>query len=210
MISPLFRRTASVGAVLLISACAATQGDRAPASASSDGDSASSTGGSSSTGGEGGFGLPLPVACSQAKPCAVGEYCNYYNDSCGASQGEGHCALISAECPDAEGPPVCGCDGIVHETTCAAASAGVDLAAAEGACSAPPDTFACGAMFCVFGEQYCKHWIAPSVWWACEPLPEACKPATPAPDCSCFGFQPDKGCGCKAVGETFLITCATE
>jgi hypothetical protein len=70
------------------------------------------------------------AACQQpcnstdvADPCPDGMYCQAPNNGCGA----GYCALAPVDC-QADGNPVCGCDGTTYDTYCDAWEAGVAIA----------------------------------------------------------------------------------
>jgi Kazal-type serine protease inhibitor domain len=58
--------------------------------------------------------------------CEDTQFCDYANDSCGATDETGKCMPRPSSC-DAEGPPVCGCDGQRYESECLANRAGTDV-----------------------------------------------------------------------------------
>lgn len=63
------------------------------------------------------------AACSSSDtptPCPDGMYCQAPNNGCGA----GYCTAIPTDC-QADGLPVCGCDGVTYDTYCDAWEAGV-------------------------------------------------------------------------------------
>lgn len=124
--------------------------------------------------------------------CASDEYCDFPDDTCGA---QGVCAKKPLGC-DSFYQPTCGCDGQVHGNGCEAASAGADVAS-TGGCVSPMGMFACGAIFCELGAEYCKEEY-PAVSGvplihSCKPLPEAC---AMMPYCSCLLDEP---CGSEWV-----------
>jgi hypothetical protein len=60
--------------------------------------------------------------------CNDGLYCDYADDTCGAADGAGVCRDPD-DCED--GALVCGCDGELHASPCAAAAAGVDVSTSD-------------------------------------------------------------------------------
>jgi hypothetical protein len=87
------------------------------------------------------------------------------------------------ECEDTG--PVCGCDGQVHTSQCAAQLAGVDLSGwACQAAQGPVGSFPCGIYFCDAATEVCRdqHGDACDHWFACEPRDPACPPPGDA-DC---------------------------
>jgi hypothetical protein len=67
--------------------------------------------------------------------------------------------------------PVCGCDGKVYASECAAHGAGVD-AWWEG-CAAPPGYFKCGGKFCRLTTEICYEGLGDTGdrWSSCDPRP---------------------------------------
>ena len=117
--------------------------------------------------------------CSPAAPCPSGDYCAYTPGLCGKGKHPGTCQPRPAACSDS-GAPVCGCDGRVHESACAAHAAGVDLAVMGGCGHTVPGFAACGPRYCDARTSYCQidlsDVLEPPTDHACLPLPPACLP----------------------------------
>lgn len=216
-------RGASVVAVavvgVLTAACSTVQNDPKAGDGSSGGaggasatTTATTGGGASGAAGTGGLGFGgdtgQPVACEVT--CSDGMFCSYggMQGDCGdGADGTGECVPVPAGCSD-PGPAgaVCGCDGTIYDTICAAHEAGVDVGSV---CVAPAGDFTCGYRFCTAGEQAC----AVDVVYAsvqCIPLPDSCKPGGgPAPDCSCWMPLPCDACDQDAAGN-FVLDCPSK
>lgn len=91
------------------------------------------------------------IECSKTAPCSSGAYCRYPDRLCGTGA-PGVCVAEPKNCGDASLAVVCGCDGVTHTSSCAAAAAGTDVS--QNGCALPPGTFACGDHVCVDGD-YC-------------------------------------------------------
>ncbi|APR79623.1 Kazal-type serine protease inhibitor domain protein [Minicystis rosea] len=133
-------------------------------------------------------------------PCAPDEYCDFPDDLCGATDGQGICMPRPTAC-DKNLDPVCGCDGAVHDNACDAAAAGADVSLLGG-CKAPQGTFACGSHFCTLGAHYCEYVISdvggePSTY-TCQPLPASCNGVT---TCACLADLPCGGPGCETTSD---------
>jgi len=102
-------------------------------------------------GGEGGGGgAPCNIT---GDSCQNGEYCDFGDDSCGASGVLGTCRPHRWGC---EALPTCACDGTVYTSACVASALDQDVSA-SGGCELPAGTFACGYTFCAIGQQYCQR-----------------------------------------------------
>jgi hypothetical protein len=138
-------------------------------------------------------------------PCDTGEWCDYPDDSCGIDDGSGTCTSVPTVCKPLE-EPVCGCDGTVYVTDCAAAMAGFDVSAA-GSCPPPAGDFACGHIFCDAATEYCRRSVSDVVGvpddWTCVALPNGCNPTA---DCDCLSGEV---CGdmCSVTGDGLRLTC---
>jgi hypothetical protein len=121
-----------------------------------------------------------PTVCAPSLPCALGERCVDPSSSCGQSSVAGACAPIPSSCNDPP-QPVCGCDGGVYASACAAALAGVDIGVER--CKPPPGQFACGPLLCKNAGQICRKTLVNGgpATYACVPTPPNCP----------------EGCGCK-------------
>jgi hypothetical protein len=137
--------------------------------------------------------------------CADTHWCDWDDNSCGGSDGTGTCQPRPDTCKPLE-EPVCGCDGTVYPTDCAAQMAGQDVADAGG-CTPAAGEFACGHLFCTAADDYCRRSVSDVAGipddWACIALPGGCG-ATP--DCTCLAGET---CGdmCAASGDGFVLTC---
>lgn len=176
-------------------------GDTGLAGSSTGGTTSSST--SSSTIGGGGGG-PCDEAGDGA--CGPGEYCDYPDDLCGTTGGEGTCTPRPSDCPSTH-DPVCACDGTVYENACAAEAAGVDVRSLAG-CPSPPGEFPCGSTYCEKDSEYCLAQPSgdPTVpdAYSCEPLPVNC--LAEGSTCECLA---DVACGihCQLAAGGFTLTC---
>ena len=153
-----------------------------------------------------------------ALTCPPNEYCVYSPGLCGKGKKPGTCRPKPITCND-KLDEVCGCDGKVHLSACAAQKAGVDLDV-TGACRERiPDKAACGAHFCDAYSSYCEIVLSdvfelPSDY-TCKPLPQACIPergrGKAAKDCACFpaGTKCLSFCGPIETGgiDGFHLTC---
>jgi len=145
-----------------------------------------------------------PAVCSAALPCAVGQYCESPNFTCGAGPLAGHCVPQPTAC-EPGGPVVCGCDGAVHPNACAARQQGVDLSQ-QSSCPSPVGEFACGPLFCTLSTEICRRIITvggpvPLDDFACLAAPAGCAsgccklcPACPA-NGGCTEICSDDGAG---------------
>jgi len=154
--------------------------------------------GASADGGAGGDDTPSDC---RVDGCPSGTECLPVGGSCGG---------VECRDPDADAcvdRPVCGCDGTVYPSNCAARDAGVG---AQGVvaigfatlCTTPPSGyFDCLGIFCDRATEYCdfhRHYgsstfpvpcEAGESWSAaeCHPLPPACDPNA---NCGCLTGEP--------------------
>lgn len=103
-------------------------------SAGGGGSGGTSSSSSTTTTGQGG----TTDVCGGKKglPCAIGQYCHFQPDaSCGIGDQTGVCLDIPHDCPP-DCPGVCGCDGQIYCSECAANQLGVDVNWQQG-CAEP-------------------------------------------------------------------------
>lgn len=158
-------------------------GNGSSSSSSSGSGGVSSSEGAASSGATSRAASSLSAASSGAAgSCGAGKWDSYWDNACGSGQD------TTVSCQDAPGTcetagSVCGCDGAVHDSECAARLAGVDVSDVGG-CAAPAGKFACGAHFCS-GAQYCVHTGDLQGMpdnFLCTNLPSGCG-GTPSCDC---------------------------
>ncbi len=128
---------------------------------------------------------PAPPGCATSG-CGAKEVCTFRDDSCGKSW-PGACEARPTTCPT-EGPPACGCDGVVYDNDCLAQQAGVDMGTG---CTAPPGLLLCGTRYCKAGAEYCRVTVlahAPMTYTSeCVPIPTDCPNGA---NCACLSNQP--------------------
>jgi hypothetical protein len=86
---------------------------------------------------------------------------------------------------------VCGCDGKVYDSKCAAHAAGVDVSTTAGCKQALADWAPCGGHYCDVRTSYCESFLSdvldPPTDYFCRPLPPGCLPGDSGPrGCECF------------------------
>ena len=136
--------------------------------------------------------------------CSADEFCDYEDNKCGITDGQGTCKPRPGACPAIVGPEVCGCDGKAHSTECAAEVDGTDLNA-NGTCDKVVGKFACGYLLCDVRNQYCRaepHASGPASY-TCATLP-VCQNT---PSCTCLAGE---RCGTQCTGDDkvgLTLTC---
>lgn len=147
--------------------------------------------------------------------CEPSRYCDYIEDTCGVSDGDGSCEPKPEACTDVI-EPVCGCDGKVYNNACEAAAAGIDLQS-MGGCPSPEGEFPCGPVFCSKTDQLCQvdkpagpgGPVDPGdpggpVVYICVPLPPNCQ--VPDATCACLADMPCAQ-SCQLANGGFTLTC---
>jgi hypothetical protein len=147
----------------------------------------------------------IPCGASQS-PCGAGTSCHFSDQQCGDGD-VGVCVVDTAACSDIFAP-VCGCDGNVYSNPCEAQSVDVD---GRGSCDdAPPGRFACGPVFCVTGEAYCRRIVSDVSGFpddfTCEAFPVSC---AADPSCACLEASGTEGCvdQCSDEPDGVLVVC---
>jgi hypothetical protein len=158
-------------------------------------------------------GAPTPCAASSA--CEPDAYCAFEPRLCGKGKRPGTCRPRPQDCSEPNSP-VCGCDGKVYESACAAYRAGIDLDANGHCRERVPDWIACGPRFCDARTTYCEIILSDvfelPTTYACRALPPACMAdGSAAPSCTCFpsGTRCSSFCGDVETGglRGFHLTC---
>ena len=151
-------------------------------------------------------GVPPAGACGAATfPCPRGTYCSFEGVAACGTGALGSCVAVPS-CPDdaCAGPEVCGCDGRLHCSECAARAAGFDVAPSEY-CDAH-DLPRCGSWlgeqcgageFCDFAQDLECGEVQPGFCFA-VPL-DACPPVC-NPVCGCDGLRYCNECEAHLAG----------
>lgn len=143
--------------------------------------------------------------------CPAGSYCD--DKACELTGALAPCLPIPSEC-EAGVRQVCGCDGELHDSPCAAIQAteqswcydgeacGFDISQ-QIVCETPPGTFACGNVYCDVASEFCDRWVclAGTQVSRCAPLPGTC----PSPaDCACVEATKEFG-DCSVTPEGGIV-----
>lgn len=128
---------------------------------------------------------PYPPGC-EANGCGPTEACTFENDHCGSGS-PGTCTAKPATCPS-DGPPACGCDGVVYANDCLARQAGVDMGTG---CAPLSGMQLCGTRYCKLGAEYCRITMPAQASLKnlaeCVPLPASCAGNI---SCACLAQEP--------------------
>jgi hypothetical protein len=128
-----------------------------------------------------------------ALTCPAGTYCD--DKACEMTGRLAECLPLPTDCEPGD-RQVCGCDGQLHDSPCAAIQAsgqswcwdgeacGFDITS-QIVCELPPGTFPCGNFFCDVTTEFCDRWVclAGTQVSRCAPLPDGCGDP---PDCACI------------------------
>jgi hypothetical protein len=147
---------------------------------------------------------PPDFSCASDADCFSTQFCDFPMNSCGeAVMDIGRCRLNS-DCVEIDDRELtCGCDGNFHAGGCAVHRNGTDISA-DGGCSLPSGTFACGAHACDLDGEMCVRLVGLSDGTThCEPLPDQC---SVSPTCACLdNFSCGNCTGSTSAG--FTIEC---
>lgn len=139
--------------------------------------------------------------------CVGGAFCDHGNQDFPGCGELGVCVAVPDTC-DPDPRPVCGCDGQLYDSPCAAAMAGVGQSGAVG-CAPPVGKFSCGFAFCDIATEYCKHTIGHGEpeSWVCVPLDcpvdtTGCACITDPSPCGDPAWYPGQWCTDLAGGAT--------
>lgn len=139
------------------------------------------------------------ATCTSSTDCGAGQYCAFADHKCGLGAKEGECDVLSSKekCAGEASESVCGCNGSIFPSRCAAQTLG-DIG--EG-CTTPADAFPCGFLFCNTKLQFCLETTRDGladyqcVNWQCT-----------AHDCTC----PEVKCTCDVRKDsTVIVRCGS-
>lgn len=147
----------------------------------------------------------LGEICETNDDCGPSEFCSPMGYACG-DDFDDVCSAIPTECAAPDGPPICGCDGVVYESPCEADRAGVGTALYDNTCE-PPElptgTFRCGHTFCSEGTEICVEDF--EVEFTCAALPTSCDPENR----TCDTCIPESLSGCACTNDGRQVVCGT-
>ncbi|MFT3765414.1 MAG: hypothetical protein QM820_07865 [Minicystis sp.] len=157
-------------------------------------------GGGGGKGGNGGSGNDGGGEPCGLDGCPDNQFCDYDYQWCGTpgfGEEGAFCKDRSADCK--ADIPVCGCDGKLYESQCAAQAAGTDIGGGHVGVElcdhalTPQGRFACGPWFCDAATTYCKYIEGDQGdrWMSCEPLPAACNGVG---SCACIPAPTEGSC----------------
>jgi hypothetical protein len=138
------------------------------------------------------------AGCRDNAACGPDRYCAFEPLLCGKGKRPGTCRTRPGSCTGTAFSPVCGCDGEVYGSECAAHAAGVDLAVMGGCGTRTPNWMPCGKQFCDVRKDYCAIYLSdvfelPTDYF-CRPLPAGCLPGDGSVVRACDCFPPDVAC----------------
>jgi len=140
--------------------------------------------------------------CESNDDCSADAFCKPGGYACD-DDFDDTCTSRPSDCSSSPTKPVCGCDGVVYESRCAAEAAGVGTTLYNSSCTPPAGTFSCGNTFCTIDQEICVEQL--EVMLDCFAYPQGCDPSAP----SCATCTPEDlpgNCSCSDA-EGFTITC---
>jgi hypothetical protein len=101
--------------------------------------------------------------------------------------------------------PVCGRDGHVYASACAARVAQVATSGTDRCHALVPGWAPCGARYCDARTSYCEIFLSDvpelPTGYHCRPLPAACRPSSgQTPGCGCLDLRGPSFCGQIVTG----------